>query len=43
MLLAKNIYTNKLTKKMDYRFLGLFAITEKIKMEIFRLYFILTY
>jgi hypothetical protein len=28
---------------MDYRFLGLFAITEKIKMEIFRLYFILTY
>jgi hypothetical protein len=28
---------------MDYRFLGLFAITEKIEMGTFRLYFIFTY
>jgi hypothetical protein len=43
MLLIKNIYINRPTKKMDYRFLGLFAITEKIKMGIFKLYLIFTY
>jgi hypothetical protein len=43
MLLVKNIHTDRPTKKMDYRFLGPFAITEKIRMETFRLYFILIY
>jgi hypothetical protein len=43
MLLIKNIYTDRLTKKMDYRFLSLFVITEKIEMRVFRLYFIFTY
>jgi hypothetical protein len=43
MLLAKNIYTNRPTKKMDYRFLSLFAITEKIGIGIFRLYLIFIY
>jgi hypothetical protein len=43
MFLAKNIYTDRLTKKMDYRFLSLFAITEKIKMKAFRLYLTFTY
>jgi hypothetical protein len=43
MLLAKNIYIDKSTKKMDYRFLSLFAITEKIRIGIFRLYLTLIY
>jgi hypothetical protein len=43
MLLVKNIHINRLTKKINYRFLGPFAITEKIKIKIFKLYFILTY
>jgi hypothetical protein len=43
MLSIKNIHINRLTKKMDYRFLNLFVITEKIKMEIFKLYFIFIY
>ena len=43
MFLVKNIYINRLTKKIDYRFLSPFAITEKIGIEIFRLYLILTY
>jgi hypothetical protein len=38
MLLTKNIYTNRPTKKMDYRFLNPFAITEKIGIETFKLY-----
>jgi hypothetical protein len=43
MLLAKNIHINRLTKKINYRFLGPFAITEKIGIEIFKLYLIFTY
>jgi hypothetical protein len=43
ILLTKNIHTNRFTKKIDYRSLGLFVITEKIKIETFRLYFILIY
>jgi hypothetical protein len=43
MLLVKNIYTNRLTKKINYRFLNFFAITEKIGIGIFRLYFIFIY
>jgi hypothetical protein len=43
MLSAKNIHTNRPTKKINYRFLNPFAITEKIKMGTFRLYLILIY
>jgi hypothetical protein len=43
MLLVKNIYINRFTKKMDYRFLNPFAITEKIRIKVFRLYFTFTY
>jgi hypothetical protein len=43
MLLVKNIYTNRPTKKMNYRFLGPFAITEKIEIRAFRLHLIPTY
>jgi hypothetical protein len=43
MLLTKNIYADRPTKKMDYRFLSPFVITEKIEIGIFRLYLILTY
>jgi hypothetical protein len=43
MLLTKNIHINRPTKKMDYRFLGPFVITEKIKIEAFRLYLTLIY
>jgi hypothetical protein len=43
MFSAKNIHINRPTKKIDYRFLGPFAITEKIKIKIFKLYLTLTY
>jgi hypothetical protein len=43
MLSAKNIYTDRPTKKIDYRFLSPFAITEKIGIRAFRLYLILIY
>jgi hypothetical protein len=43
MFLVKNIYINRPTKKIDYRFLGPFVITEKIGIEIFKLYLTLTY
>jgi hypothetical protein len=31
-LLIKNIYINRPIKKIDYRFLGPFVVTERIKM-----------
>jgi hypothetical protein len=43
MLLTKNIYTDRPTKKMDYRFLDPFVITEKIKIKAFKLYLTLIY